>query len=65
MRCDVGNQLWWSQCVNSSISVVSCIIVMGYGHGYGKSNNCPTLKHIALCYYLWRWLLASKFINSS
>jgi len=35
------------------------LVLTCYVHGYGKFNNCPTPKYIALCHYTWRWLLAS------
>jgi hypothetical protein len=33
------------------------LVPMCYTHGYGKFDNCPTLEYIALCHYLWKWLL--------
>jgi hypothetical protein len=39
--------------------VASHLVPTCDAHGYGKFGNCPTLKYIVLCHYMWRWLLAS------
>jgi hypothetical protein len=57
-RCDGSNQHKWSYCVDSSMWVANRLVLMCYAHGYGKSNNFPTLWYITLCHYTWKWLLA-------
>jgi hypothetical protein len=36
------------------------LVLTCYAHGYGKSSNCVTSGYIALCHYMWKWLLASN-----
>jgi hypothetical protein len=58
MRCNGDNQHGWSKCVDSGVWAMSHLVLTCYAHGYGKVGNCPTLGHIVLCHYTWRWLLA-------
>ncbi len=57
-RCDDGHQFGWSKCVVSRIWVMSNLVLACNANGYGKFDDCLTLKYILICHYSRRWLLA-------
>jgi hypothetical protein len=55
-------QFWigWSKHVASNMWTMISLVSTSNVNGCGEFGNCLTLKYVALCNYLGRWLLSSS-----